>query len=258
MVDLSRPSHSVRHARSWTTHLLSRATDHHALSTPSGIRRLQEDPWDGQRVWSPARTRPRRARAPRQRDAGAIRLGGSIPVTICPSDEEGDWSRCGGTMAPLVGVCRFAAGMRPSRPRWRKRESGASSSQRPRIQRTTSFWASDLRGRLELGILRKALDAVVARHAGLRTTFRSENGRPVPVIAVLDQCLDRRGRGSGYWCRRVTSTAPRQARATPTSTGTARYSAPRSSGSTRTVHRSCSSSPTRSCATARLRASSPE
>jgi amino acid adenylation domain-containing protein len=40
-----------------------------------------------------------------------------------------------------------------------------------------------LRGRLELSILQKALDAVVARHAGLRTTFRSENGRPVPVIA---------------------------------------------------------------------------
>jgi amino acid adenylation domain-containing protein len=31
--------------------------------------------------------------------------------------------------------------------------------------------------------LRKALDAVVARHEGLRTTFRPETGRPVPVIA---------------------------------------------------------------------------
>jgi len=40
-----------------------------------------------------------------------------------------------------------------------------------------------LYGQLDLAALRKALDAVVARHEALRTRFEAEDGTPIQVIA---------------------------------------------------------------------------
>ena len=84
-------------------------------------------------------------------------------------------------MASLVGVsirCRDA----PLTPSLAQERVWSLVQSAPANSAYNVVLGVQLRG-ARLGILQKALDAVVARHAGLRTTFRSENGQPVPVIA---------------------------------------------------------------------------
>jgi amino acid adenylation domain-containing protein len=47
----------------------------------------------------------------------------------------------------------------------------------------TMHEAIDWHGTLDTAVLQQTLNQLVARHASLRTTFRSQNGQPVPVVA---------------------------------------------------------------------------
>ena len=71
-----------------------------------------------------------------------------------------------------------------------------------------------LRGALDRGALERALDAIVARHEALRTTFAAVDGEPVQRIApagervprwwstILTGAPDAEDASCGAWCGR--------------------------------------------------------
>ncbi len=59
---------------------------------------------------------------------------------------------------------------------------GSSTSSSPGARSTTCPWRLRLRGRLRIDRFAGTFREIVRRHEALRTTFRSEDGRPVQVI----------------------------------------------------------------------------